>query len=444
MTHLREHWEGVSLPGEYTLEQWLGGDDNAAFFLTSPAADGRRAVVKLIPAEVGQSAAQLDLWQRTRQLRHANLIELFDCGRADHAGEIVLYAVFESPDETLASALSRSPLTPQESREVLDSVLASLRYLHKQGLVLGTLDADHVVAVGDLIKLSTGDVREAANSSAYAGDVCALGEFWRQALMSASPMSAEIAAHAADPDPNTRWTLAEIITALALAPAVVNPPAPPPEASAPLVVLPPEVPLLASPPLAASPAALPPAAIHPVVPKPTPMLPPPRRQTQTPTAPYSFPRWIVGAAAAVLVLILGLNLRHPAEVATQSRVAEVSLPKESPVRESPVTNSPAPVHLPPPKAAVPKVIKPSPLAGKEMWRVIAFTYRTHEAAAKKASQLNQFHPDIHAMVFTPKGQRGYYLVALGGRMTHEEALHLQHTARGKGLPRDLFVQNYLE
>ena len=29
-------------------------------------------------------------------------------------------------------------------------------------------------------------------------------------------------------------------------------------------------------------------------------------------------------------------------------------------------------------------------------------------------------------------------------MTHEEALRLQHSARGKGLPRDLYVQNFTE
>src|SRR5271169_467190 len=118
MTHMREHWDGVSLFGNYTLERWLAGDDNAAFFQTSPGSDGRRAVVKVVPEAVVDGNGLLDLWQRTRQLRHPNLVELFECGRADHRGEIVLYAVFESPDDTLASALSQSPLSPEESREV--------------------------------------------------------------------------------------------------------------------------------------------------------------------------------------------------------------------------------------------------------------------------------------------------------------------------------------
>ena len=44
---------------------------------------GRRAVVKLIPEAAVDGAAPLDLWFRTRQLRHPNLIELLDCGRAE-------------------------------------------------------------------------------------------------------------------------------------------------------------------------------------------------------------------------------------------------------------------------------------------------------------------------------------------------------------------------
>ncbi len=214
MTHLREHWEGVSLPGDFILEQWLGGDESAAFFKTAPAPDGRLAVVKLVPEASVDGKAQLDLWHRTRQLRHSNLLELIDCGRADLGGEIVLYAVFESPDDTLASALTQAPLTKQEAREVLDSVLDALRYLHAQGLAIGVLDPDHILAVGERIKLSTDSLREAADPAASAEDIRALGLLWTQALMPASPYSAEIAPHAADPNSDTRWTLAEITAAL--------------------------------------------------------------------------------------------------------------------------------------------------------------------------------------------------------------------------------------
>ena len=406
MTHMREHWEGVSLSGNYTLERWLDGDDNAASFQTSPGSDGRRAVVKLVPEAVVDGNALLDLWQRTRQLRHPNLVELFEYGRADRRGEIVLYAVFESPDDTLASALSQEPLSPEESREVLDSVLGALRYLHAQGLVLGALDPDHIVGVGDKIKLSTDALRDADTSSAYREDVRLLGELWQRELMSASPKSSQIAARAADPNPQSRWSLAEISAALDPPIPAVPPPAPPSLLTA------------------APGTAIPVAAHQVIIPKEAP--------AAERAATHPFPKWIFVGAAGVLLLVLGLNRRRPADVATPPPVAAVSLPAEAPV--------PGPL----PKVAAPTVPKPSPAVGKAMWRVIAFTYRTRDAAGRKVQQINQYHPGLNAAVFSPKGRGGYFLVSLGGRMTHEEAVRVQHSARGKGLPRDLYVQNYAE
>jgi hypothetical protein len=432
MTHLREHWEGVCLAGNYTLDKWLGGNDAAAFFQTSPLPDGRPAVVKLVPEAAADGDAPLELWHRTRQLRHPNLIELFDCGRSGHGGDSVLYAVFEAPDETLANAIGRSPLNPQEAREVLHAVLTALRYLHAQGLVLGALDPDHIVAVGDRIKLSTGALRDAGVPSAYREDVRLLGELWRQTLMSASPKSEELAAHAADPDPQSRWTLAEIAAALDDAPlplatsepeVVVATPAAAQEpaiVSAPAVVSPPVV--------VSSPVATPP------IPKP-PVSVPLHRAVSAPRGAYPFPmKWIFAAAAVVVLLILALNRPHASDVATASPATSVSLPPEAP----------APTAAPPTTATVPVEPKPSPSGGRETWRVIAFTYRTRDAASRKVEQLNQYHPGLNAAIFSPKDKGGYYMVALGGRMTHEEAVRLQRSARGKGLPRDLYVQNYSE
>jgi hypothetical protein len=47
-------------------------------------------------------------------------------------------------------------------------------------------------------------------------------------------------------------------------------------------------------------------------------------------------------------------------------------------------------------------------------------------------------------VFSPAQKMGYYLVALGGRMTREDAVRLQKKARATGLAPDVYVQNYLE
>jgi eukaryotic-like serine/threonine-protein kinase len=436
MTHLQERWEGVSLCGNYTLEQWLGGDDNAAFFQTSLASDGSRAIIKLVPEALADGAGPLDLWHRTRQLRHPNLVELLDCGRADLGGEIVFYALFESPDDTLATALGRSPLNQQESREVLDSVINALRYLHAQGLVVGALDPDHIVAVGDRVKLSTDALREAETSSAYREDVRLLGDLWQQALMPASPQSAEVVVHTVDPNAEARWTLAEISSALEG--SYREDPIPgPPQSAEPLTVPSQD----SAPPISVAQVSEPePSEPEPSVPQAmvrddaAALPPPPRRRTE-PAASPGFPKWIIVGATGLVLLILGFHWLRPADVATQSQVTSVSLPVgTAPPPPLPKTVSPRPT--------VQNAPKPAPAVSQETWRVIAFTYRTRDAAARKSQQLNEYHPGIHAAVFVPKDNGGYYLVSLGGRMTREEAERMQRSERGKGLPRDLYVQNY--
>ncbi len=426
MTHLQQYWEGTSLSGEYTLEKWLGGDDDAAFFQTSLAPDGRPAVVKLIAGDIGDGAEQLELWRRIRQLRHPNLVELLDCGRAEYGGESALYAVFESADETLGAALSRSPLNEPESREVLDSVLDALRYLHAQGLVLGTLDVENIVAVGDRVKLSTDSLRQADSSSAYRKDVQLFGELWQQALLPASPKSAEIAAHAADPNPETRWTLAEVSAAL----EPLAPPAPPP-APEPVVVAPIVLPVPPPPP----PPVSEPKAVRMEMP------PAPPRRIPERAGSSSFPKWALVAATGLLALVLALNWPRHVVVATQPPVAPVTVPAETPA----TVPTPTPALAPAPNTADRKLVESPaskrPPAGEEVWRVIAFTFRTRDAAAKKAHQLNEYHPGLEAAVFAPNN-KGYYLVSLGGPMTHEEAERLKRSTRGKGLPHDLYVQNY--
>jgi hypothetical protein len=172
----------------------------------------------------------------------------------------------------------------------------------------------------------------------------------------------------------------------------------------------------------------------------------------TPPPANRFPRWIPVGALGVVVLILGLHFRSGPGVPEQSPPAPMvaaPLPKASPAGEgasTPGSKVSKPVSQPvsklvskPPHAAS----KRSP-AGEGMWRVIAFTFRTHAAAVKKVAQINQRHPRLQATVFSPKERQGYYLVALGGRMSHEEALRMEKKARGEHVSPDLFVHNYLE
>jgi hypothetical protein len=178
MTHPLDRFTGVSLAGKYRLEECVAADGAAAFFPTSYGPRRQRALLKLLPEDCPAAGRQLERWRRAALLSHPNLLALVDCGRVGAPSQpndgSFLYALFEYPDETLAGALEHRPLTEEEARGVFQSVSAALRYIHSQSLVHGAVDAGHIVAVGDLIKLTSDTIREPGRDASPAGDLRAL------------------------------------------------------------------------------------------------------------------------------------------------------------------------------------------------------------------------------------------------------------------------------
>jgi hypothetical protein len=162
------------------------------------------------------------------------------------------------------------------------------------------------------------------------------------------------------------------------------------------------------------------APVRPAMPEPQPAI---RPETDA-RSPRGFPKWILAGLAILLLSILMFNLKRKPDAAAD--IAPVIPASQAEIRP-----------------AAPPVVTEPPLA-RGMWHVIAFTFRSREMAAKKAKQINDKWPELHAGVFAPKGQRGYFLVALGEGMSREDATRVQRKARSRGLPRDTYVQNYSE
>jgi eukaryotic-like serine/threonine-protein kinase len=406
MVDLSELEEGVSIGGVYTLERWIRNDSSGTFF-AALTEEGERLLIKLASKHGPDAELQLATWQRSRNLRHAHLQDLRDVGRSELPGGIYNYSVYEYPEDFLASALEQGPLSEADTLGVLDAALAALRYLHGQGMVHGSVDPDHIVAIGEVVKLTTDGLRESDDLEGCAEDVRQLGEMVRS-LRAPEPLNeplATIVRHATAKDTRNRWTLAEIAGLLekpAAVAAVATPSVAPP--------------VIAPPPAAPVAAPVPAPVVAP--------MPPPRvREYEEDDRPSkSFPRWIIAGVAILLFTILLFNVRRKPEAPA---FTPVSAPKPAPAEDL----------TPPP---VPALHPSSPA----VWRVIAFTYRSREAADKKVKQINGKWPDLHAEVFSPKGRHGYYLVALGDSMTRDDATRLQRKARAKGLPRDTYVQNY--
>jgi eukaryotic-like serine/threonine-protein kinase len=358
MVDLRDLSEGQTVGGVYSLEHSIRSDDTGTFF-AAVGAQGERVLLKL-SVESPDAEQQLAAWQRARRLRHEHVLQLRDCGRTYAAGGSFVYGVFDYPDDVVASALAQGPLSEDETRGVVSAALAALRYLHGEGFVHNAVDPQHVVAVGDSVKLAPDALRESAGRDAYMAD-------FRQLARLARSLRA--------PDPVDPALLSKI--------------------EAEIAPLDGEAPRLA----------------------------PPFHHQEEPAPSKGFPKWIVFGIAALLLAILIFNLRRkpePARPATSvvpERIERVA---------------------PPPAAAAAPIVE----TAQGQWRVIAFTYGSRAAAEKKVSDVNRRWPSLNASVFVPKDKRGYYLVALGGRMKHEDASRLQHKARSLGLPRDTYVQNY--
>ena len=430
MTHFGEHWGGVCLAEEYTLERFLNaaddaGGDGALFEARSNA--GEAVLLKLVAASNPEE--RVFLWRRTQYLQHPNLLRVLDCGTSAE----YVYAVLERPDDNLATALEQGPLEEREARDFLVAALDAIRYLHAQGLVHGSLDAAHVVAVGNAVKLSTDNLREPDNDFTYAGDIGALGALLYHVLTGREFAGgtegvkgpfATIIRNTAGVAAEDRWRIPEILAALE--PLMAEPELPPqPEAGVP------------EPPLAA--AAAEPVAVVPAAPE-TPQAPltgPPVSRTAGP----HIPRWAWPASIAVLAACFAWVLHTPAH-----KAAPVASPAAAP--------APAPAYVPPPqpapvvapsRPAEPPVEKAAATHERTIWRVIVYTYNGAHDAEKKAVAINRKWPGFRAEVFAPKGHNHPpYLVALGGRMDRMEAARVLQKARSRGLPRDTFMLNFAE
>src|SRR6202021_2106392 len=121
--------EGRTVDGKFQLLSYLAGSEDSAVFLTSIKVDGgpQEAVIKLIYAGTVDVEKQLLRWKSARELSHPNLLRVFDTGRCEIDGMQLLYVVQEYAEENLAQILPERALTPEETGEMLLTVLGALQ-----------------------------------------------------------------------------------------------------------------------------------------------------------------------------------------------------------------------------------------------------------------------------------------------------------------------------
>jgi TonB family protein len=155
MSEAWKQWEGRIVDGKFPLRQFLGGSEHSAVFLTERGDPAQRVAIKFIQVEPSAAELQLSRWQRTAKLSHPNLLRLYECGRCRIGDFNLLYLVMEHASENLAEFLPQRPLTPAETRDVLEPALKALSFLHREGLVHGHIQPSNVLAIDDQLKLSS-------------------------------------------------------------------------------------------------------------------------------------------------------------------------------------------------------------------------------------------------------------------------------------------------
>jgi hypothetical protein len=456
--------EGETLADNLPLEKLLRSEGRTAWFATT-GADGQPAVVSVFEA-LNDEDTVLTRLQTAARVEHPNLLIIRRTGSARFNGDPYVYAVMEPFEQTLAEVLRERPLTPDETRDVADSLLSALETVEGAGLYHGHIDSSGVLAVGDSIKLRSdclatrrGDsdapalaalIYNALTGRRFSSERDALqlpapfatlvraglggnGSLaaMRRVLSGPAATSAAVtsppvaAASSAAASSGAASSASGNSSAAAVSAAASKAPAPAPAASR----------------SAAPAAAIPRAAL---------------RKDDTEPRPRKRP----GVAIAAIVLmtialaIFWYAMKRPAK---HTPISGEAASQTNPPQAAPAAVPPAATPAGDAAATMgaPETVKPAPRpspakaptdatpasAERSVWHVVAYTYSRESAAQRKATELATQYPQLEPQVFSPSGHAPY-LVALGGGTDREQAFARRDAARKAGMPSDTYAQNF--
>ena len=414
IVHVKTDWARLVravVHGEYFLKSFDGERQGAGFFRATDTA-GREVDVYLLPAEATEADAFRLHWSATASFSHPGLVRTLAFGPVRIDGAEFLCAVSEKPEDRLSEVVRTRSLNSDEARDVLESTLPALEYLHGQKYLHGDYGAHSIVACDGRAKLTTATIRPFSRSSAedrtaFMQEIRAVGECTTRMLSepgesrdSAVPSEfAMVVRTAAMADERWSPTAVDLLHALMgvkIDPTDENRSSTTTDEAQPIKARPPETPAI-------------------IIRKPKPYEPA-----------------LIAAAALVAVIALTIYFAWP------TRPAEVvqSAPTRPVYRPIATTPDPAPVSAP---------SKPAPSETQERarrtdeWAVVAAIYKDRRAANKRAEQLADKWSAVKPQVLPPIEGAKRYLVVLGSGLSKAEASRLRDRAASSGMPRDSYI-----
>jgi hypothetical protein len=433
---LWNEYEGRIVADQFPLKTLLEPEGRSAFFATTNGS-GAAAVIRLIEAHFDEPEI-LGRWSAVAKVDQPNLVRLKKFGQTTLDETALLYVVMEPTDASLADILKERALTPQETRQVATSLVPALEALHAHNLVHEHLEAANVLAVGEVVKLRSDCIREAPEGAEAAASKARDVQGLATVLLQSLTLRRDLAAGTTLPAPfheivtnglSGAWGLAQIAAALtpATAPKQAAPPASAPSAKE-------------------SKESNPAVESTTYTPSPSPE---PGRRVVAPVAAVDEPRrflpWTTIAAALILAIFIGWHFLHKSPAPIPTLATMPSQPASASSSASSTSNA-APANAASSADSATSSVPSNKAASistnaRTQWRVVAYTYNHQNQAQDKVAQILSKHPALTPEVFAPKGHAPY-LVTVGGAMDRDAALAFRRRARGEGLPRDTYAQNF--
>jgi len=140
----------------HRVEEVIGRGGMGTVYRTTQVSLGRRAALKILPADLAQDRHFVQRFHREAEvlsrLSHPNIVTVFDRGEVDGRPFLSMEYV-EGP--SLRAVLRRGPLRPSDALRHVSAVLAALQHAHQKGVVHRDIKPENVLlAHGEIVKVA--------------------------------------------------------------------------------------------------------------------------------------------------------------------------------------------------------------------------------------------------------------------------------------------------
>lgn len=158
---MRDDWkkfEGQVFNNIFPLQKLLGSTSYSAVFLSKSAhAQSKNIAIKFISSGA-KTDSRTSLLHRASRLSHPNVLRVLPGVRCRLGDLDLVFVVMEYAEEDLGRILRDRPLTAEEAREMLGTLLDALYHIHSKGFAHSHIKPSNIMTIGNQLKLANDTV----------------------------------------------------------------------------------------------------------------------------------------------------------------------------------------------------------------------------------------------------------------------------------------------